>query len=62
MAECQAEATQAVMGRDFWSEGVTENRKVPATTARYSYEQRLAMRPVAVEEIFAEENIGDTRV
>jgi 4,5-dihydroxyphthalate decarboxylase len=56
------EATQAVMGSDFWSYGVTENRKVLSTMARYSFEQGLAVRPVAVEEMFAEGNMSDTRV
>ncbi len=56
------EATRAVMGQDFWSYGVTENRKVLSTMARYSYEQGLAVRLVGVEEMFAEGNMSDARV
>jgi len=56
------EATQAIMGRDFWSYGVTENRKALSTMARYSYEQGLAVRLVAVDEMFAEGNTNETRV
>lgn len=56
------EATQAVMGSDFWSYGVTENRTALFTMARYSFEQGLAVRPVAIEEMFAAGNLSDTRV
>jgi 4,5-dihydroxyphthalate decarboxylase len=56
------EATQAVMGRDFWSYGVTENRKALSVMARYSYEQGLAVRLIAVEEMFAAGNTSETRV
>jgi 4,5-dihydroxyphthalate decarboxylase len=56
------EATVAAMGRDFWSYGVEPNRKTLATMARYSYEQGLAVREVAIEEMFAEGNLSETRV
>ena len=56
------EATTAVMGRDFWSYGVDANRRTLATMARYSYEQGLAVRQVAVEEMFAQGNLSETRV
>jgi 4,5-dihydroxyphthalate decarboxylase len=56
------EATTAVMGDDFWSYGVDANRQTLATMARYSYEQGLAVRQVAVEEMFAEGNLSETRV
>ena len=56
------EATQAVMGEDFWSYGVAENRKALSTMARYSYEQGLTVRMVEVEEMFAEGNTSETRV
>jgi 4,5-dihydroxyphthalate decarboxylase len=56
------EATTAVMGADFWSYGVDANYKTLATMARYSYEQGLSVRPVAVEEMFAEGNLSETRV
>ncbi len=56
------EATVAAMGPDFWSYGVEPNRKALATMARYSYEQGLAVREVAIEEMFAEGNLSETRV
>ena len=56
------EATVAALGPDFWSYGVEANRKTLATMARYSYEQGLAMREVAVDEMFAEGNLSETRV
>ena len=56
------ESTVALMGGDFWSYGVDANYKTLATMARYSYEQGLAVRQVAVEEMFAEGNLSETRV
>ena len=56
------EATVALMGADFWSYGVDANYKALATMARYSYEQGLAVRQVAVEEMFAEGNLTEARV
>jgi 4,5-dihydroxyphthalate decarboxylase len=56
------EATIAALGPDFWSYGVEPNRKTLATMARYSYEQGLSVREVAVDEMFAEGNLSETRV
>jgi 4,5-dihydroxyphthalate decarboxylase len=50
------------MGTDFWSYGVAANRKTLATMARYSYEQGLAVRLLTVEEMFAEGNLGETKI
>ena len=56
------EATQALMGEDFWSYGLNAtNRKTLATMARYSYEQGLATRLIDVDEMFAN-GISETRV
>jgi len=56
------EATQALMGEDFWSYGLNEsNRKTLATMARYSYEQGLATRLIDVDEMFVN-GISETRV
>jgi 4,5-dihydroxyphthalate decarboxylase len=41
------------MGPDFWSYGVEANRHVLDTLCRYSHEQGLSMRRLAVEEMFA---------
>lgn len=56
------ESTVAALGPDFWSYGVEANRKTLATMARYSYEQGLSVREVAVDEMFAEGNLSETRV
>lgn len=56
------EATAGLMGEDFWSYGVEANRKTLSTMARYSYEQGLAVRLLAVEEMFADGNLSETRV
>lgn len=48
------EETRAVMGGDFWSYGLEPNRPALAAIGRYVYEQGLAPRPVAAEEIFPE--------
>jgi 4,5-dihydroxyphthalate decarboxylase len=56
------EATVAAMGADFWPYGLEPNRRTLATMARYSYEQGLAVREVSVDEMFAEGNLGETRV
>jgi 4,5-dihydroxyphthalate decarboxylase len=41
------------MGEDFWPYGVHENHHALKTLARYSFEQGLSVRKVAVEEMFA---------
>jgi 4,5-dihydroxyphthalate decarboxylase len=58
----ELEATQDVMGADFWPYGVTANHKTLATMARYSYEQGLAVRLLTVEEMFAEGNLSETKI
>jgi len=58
----ELEATRAVMGADFWPYGIAANHKTLATMARYSYEQGLAVRLLAVEEMFAQGNFDETRV
>lgn len=56
------EATQALMGADFWSYGLNDaNRRTLAAMARYSYEQGLATRLIDVDEMFAN-GISETRV
>lgn len=58
----EVESTEAVMGRDFWSYGVEANRKTLEAMARYSFEQGLAVRHLAVEEMFAASTLEDTKV
>ena len=49
----EAEATQALMGKDFWRYGLETNRAVLETQIRWSFEQGLIPRRPALEEIFA---------
>jgi 4,5-dihydroxyphthalate decarboxylase len=44
---------RTLMGEDFWSYGVDENRYVLETLARYSFEQSLSAHRLPVEEMFA---------
>lgn len=56
------DATQDVMGADFWSYGIAGNRKTLEAMARYSYEQGLAVRLLSVEEMFAPSTFSETQV
>lgn len=47
------EETQAVMGQDFWSYGLTENLDILDTQIRWSYEQGLIPRVYKTGELFA---------
>jgi 4,5-dihydroxyphthalate decarboxylase len=46
------EATQKLMGDNFWRYGFEANRKELELVMRYVHEQRLTKRQVAIEEIF----------
>jgi len=51
--EEQLVAARALLGRDFWSYGLTpQNRKVLDTFLRYHHEQGLSQRQVSAEELF----------
>jgi 4,5-dihydroxyphthalate decarboxylase len=56
------EQTRDVMGADFWSYGIKDNRHTLETMARYSFEQGLATRVVTIEEMFAKGNFSETHV
>ena len=58
----EVQATQAVMGSDFWPYGVEANRKTLETMARYSYSQGLAVRQLPVEDMFAAATLDQVRV
>jgi 4,5-dihydroxyphthalate decarboxylase len=58
----EVEATERIMGTDFWPYGVAANRKTLEAMARYSHEQGLAVRRLAVEEMFAPGTLDDTLV
>jgi 4,5-dihydroxyphthalate decarboxylase len=56
------DATREVMGEDFWPYGVGANRKALLTMARYSYEQGLAVKSLAIEDMFAPGTLNEVRV
>ena len=50
------EHTQKIMGKDYWSYGLAENRHVLETAARHAWEQHLLEKPIAnVDDLFAPE-------
>ena len=50
------------MGADFWPYGVDANRRTLETMARYSFEQGLATRLLAVDEMFAPTTLHTVKV
>lgn len=54
----ELEATDALLGRDYWSYGVERNRRELETAVRWAHHQGIARRPLAVEELFAPETLG----
>jgi 4,5-dihydroxyphthalate decarboxylase len=58
----EVESTQALMGDDYWPYGVERNRAALETLVRYSCEQGLAQRGVAIEELFAPSTLDDYRI
>lgn len=46
------EETRALMGKNYYSYGIGTNRKILKTLFRYSYEQGLCRRNLAIEEVF----------
>ncbi|HEV7956457.1 MAG TPA: hypothetical protein VGP10_04795, partial [Marisediminicola sp.] len=55
------EATQRMMGDDYWPYGVSANRDVLEAAVRYSHEQGLSKRLVRVEELFAASTLDEHR-
>ena len=51
-------ATRAVMGDDFWPYGIEKNRPTLDAVTRWSFEQHLSPRKLAVEELFAPETLA----
>ena len=56
----EMEATADVMGQNFYSYGLPENRKALETLFRYSHEQGLASRRLTVEELFYSKSLSLT--
>jgi len=51
------EATRRVMGTDYWSYGLAENRHVLEAAAQYAWEQGLLARPIErIDDLFAPES------
>ncbi|HVO88433.1 MAG TPA: PhnD/SsuA/transferrin family substrate-binding protein [Casimicrobiaceae bacterium] len=49
-----ARETRELMGEDFWPYGIAANRHTLEVMTRYSFDQGLAVRKLAPEELFAE--------
>jgi 4,5-dihydroxyphthalate decarboxylase len=60
--EEQLRAARALMGRDFWSYGVSANRHVLETFLRHHHGQGLSSRVVAVEELFHPSTLETHRI
>jgi len=58
----ERDETVALMGEDFWSYGVKENRKVLETFLGYHHNQGLSKRLVSVEEMFAPSTMELTKI
>jgi 4,5-dihydroxyphthalate decarboxylase len=50
----ELQTTQALMGQDFWKYGLEANRSTLETQIRWSFEQGLIPRRLALDEIFVE--------
>jgi 4,5-dihydroxyphthalate decarboxylase len=51
--ESETIETEALMGKDFWKYGVTENQREIEALMQYSFEQKLVDRKVDILELFA---------
>ncbi len=58
----ELEATQQLMGEDYWPYGVEPNRVALETLTRYSCEQGLAERALPIETLFASSTLDDYRI
>ena len=58
----ELESTEAIMGGDFWSYGVTKSRPTLEALARYSYEQYLSVRQLSIDEMFARGSLEESSV
>ena len=58
----EVEATQVLMGHDYWPYGVEPNRTALEALMRYSCEQGLAQRSVPLDSLFAANTLDDYRI
>ena len=54
----ELEETRKLMGSNFYSYGLKENRKTLETLLRYSHDQGLAKRKLSVDELFVSQSLG----
>jgi 4,5-dihydroxyphthalate decarboxylase len=54
----ELQATRAAMGEDFWPYGIEKNRPTLEAATRWSFEQHLSPKKLAVEELFAPNTLG----
>jgi len=53
---------RGLMGEDFWSYGVEDNRRELAAVSRYAFEQGIIDRQLAVEDLFAPSTLSLSKV
>ncbi|HEV8655876.1 MAG TPA: ABC transporter substrate-binding protein [Candidatus Limnocylindria bacterium] len=58
----EIETVRALMGEDWWPYGLEPNRKTLETFLRYAAGQRIADRPLAVEDLFAPETLDTFKI
>jgi 4,5-dihydroxyphthalate decarboxylase len=58
----EMEATERLMGRDFWAYGVEPNRRTLETLARHVEEQGILPRRIAIEEMFAPSTLKEVKI
>ena len=57
----EIEETIALMGEDYWPYGIERNVTSIETMARYSHEQGLSSRRLAIEDLFAPETLEQSK-
>ena len=58
----ELEEIHRVMGHDFWPYGFAENRKALEAAVRYSHEQGLSKRKLAIEELFVPATLDTVKI
>jgi 4,5-dihydroxyphthalate decarboxylase len=58
----EVEATQRMMGNDFWPYGVEKNQKEIEAFIRYALEQGVIEKTMNAEDLFAENTLSTYKV
>ncbi len=58
----ELQRARALMGHDFWSYGVDNNRRELTAITRYSHEQGLTSRQIPIEELFVPSTLSLAKV